>query len=247
MTDHKIYIYGKHAIEEALKYPENLLQKVHFASYFDDESIRREVKNKNISTTTFSNVKNFKGVSEDSAHQGVVAELSLGKLLKPYKEFINDFDITDDTSFVILGELNDPQNVGAVIRSAGGFGVAAVLISDSAPLTSAAIKVSAGMAFQVPLVSISNINSTAEDLKKRGFWIYGLEGDSKNSLKDEKFEKPSAFILGNEATGIREKTKEVCDILLSIPIHPRCESLNVAASAAAVLYEWSKNHTQALK
>jgi len=108
------------------------------------------------------------------------------------------------------------------------------------------VKVSAGMAFRIPLVTVSNINNTIRDLKKKGFWIYGLEGESKNSMHDEKFDAPTAIILGNEAEGIREKTKELCDVLLSIPMNPSCESLNAAASAAVALYAWSAKHPNVL-
>lgn len=249
MIEGKIFIYGKHAVKEALEYKENILQKVHFATYFDESDILKEVKRRNLPTSSFTSVKGFKGVTDESTHQGVIAELQLSKLVKPYKEFMSDFEVTPDTCFVILGELSDPQNAGAIIRSAGAFGVSAVLISENSktPLTGTVIKVSAGMAFKVPIVSISNINSTAEDLKKRGFWIYGLEGESKTNIDKEVFEKPTVFILGNESAGIKEKTKDVCDILLRIPMNPRCESLNVASSASVALYEWSKNHRGAMK
>ncbi len=108
------------------------------------------------------------------------------------------------------------------------------------------IKVSAGMAFRIPLVSISNVNSVARDLQKRGFWVYGLEGEGDATTTTEKFDRPSAFILGNEGSGLRQKTKELCDNLISIPIHPRCESLNAAAATAVVLSAWSKEHPKAL-
>ena len=165
-----------------------------------------------------------------------------------YDQFIKNLIITPDTSVVIMGELQDPHNVGAVIRSAAAFGVAGVFIPEhnQAPISGAVIKVSAGMAFRIPLVSVGNINNAISDLKKRGFWIYGLEGTSKNSIVDEKFDAPTALVLGNEAKGIREKTSELCDVLLSIPMNPQCESLNVASSTAIALYAWSTHHTGAL-
>jgi tRNA G18 (ribose-2'-O)-methylase SpoU len=77
--------------------------------------------------------------------------------------------------------------------------------------------------------------------------VYGLEGDGTVTTTSEKFERPSAFILGNEGSGLREKTKELCDDLISIPIHPRCESLNAAAATAVVLASWSAQHPPALR
>ena len=111
----------------------------------------------------------------------------------------------------------------------------------------AVVKVSAGMAFRIPLVSVGNVNTTIRDLKEQGFWIYGLAGEAEKGLSDERFDAPAVFVLGNESKGIREKTLEHCDILLSIPTDPRCESLYAAASAAVALYAWSTQHPQALQ
>jgi 23S rRNA (guanosine2251-2'-O)-methyltransferase len=109
------------------------------------------------------------------------------------------------------------------------------------------VKVSAGMAFRIPLVEIRNVNATLTDFKKRGCWIYGLAGEAGSVLlPDESFTKPSVFVLGNEGEGLRQKTREACDTLLAIPMHPRCESLNAAASAAIVMYEWSTQHRASL-
>ena len=181
-------------------------------------------------------------------HQGVEGVVSLEKLLVDYKKFITDLEVTEDTSLLILNEIQDPNNVGAIIRSAAAFGVSGILIPqhNQAPISGAVVKVSAGMAFRIPIVSIGNINSTIRDLKEKSFWIYGMEGESENSIADESFDRPTVFILGNEAKGIREKTKDLCDILLSIPMNRQCESLNVAASTAVALYEWSKKHPKAL-
>ncbi len=103
------------------------------------------------------------------------------------------------------------------------------------------------MAFRVPLVTIGNVNDTLRDLKERGFWTYGLDGEAKQSITQEKFDAPTVFVFGNEENGIRQKTLELCDISLSIPMHPGCESLNVAASAAVALYAWSTKHEGSLK
>jgi 23S rRNA (guanosine2251-2'-O)-methyltransferase len=91
------------------------------------------------------------------------------------------------------------------------------------------------------------VNTTIVDLKERGFWTYGLAGEAAQSVYDEGFEKPSVFIVGNEATGIREKTLEHCDIPLRIPMHSQTESLNASIATAVVLSAWSKHHPGALK
>jgi 23S rRNA (guanosine2251-2'-O)-methyltransferase len=95
-------------------------------------------------------------------------------------------------------------------------------------------------------VEIVNVNHVVRDLKERGFTVYGLDSDAKRTVSDVAYDEPAVFILGSEATGIRTKTAELCDELVSIPMHPRAESLNVAASAAVVLHAWSSKHPEVL-
>lgn len=242
------YIFGKHAVNEALKQRPDIVKQVFLDTGFSDEALLRQI-NGSSCTVKPLNLKNPpRGVSANAAHQGIVAAILPEKLMVEYKDFINKLNVTPQTAVLILGEVQDPHNVGAVIRSAAAFGLAGVLIPphNQAPVTGTVIKVSAGMAFRIPLVAISNVNSVIRDLQKKGFWVYGLEGEGTVKTTEEKFAKPSAFVLGNEGSGLREKTKEACDDLISIPIHPRCESLNAAAATAVVLAAWSAQHGDAL-
>lgn len=236
----KIYIYGKHAVEEALLGRRDIVEEIFFINR--DDRIYDIAKRYGIKITSFNENSFPRWVEEDAVHQGVIALISEKKLLKSYKEFVADLNIDKKTAIVILGELQDPQNVGAIIRSAAGFGMSAVFIPEhnQAQITSSVVKVSAGMAFKIPLVRIGNVNHTVRDLKDKGFWVYGLDMNTQNPLPKEKFDAPSVFIMGNEGKGIREKTAEICDIMLSIPIDEKCESLNVASSASVVMYEWYK-------
>jgi 23S rRNA (guanosine2251-2'-O)-methyltransferase len=238
------YIFGKHAVSEALAQRPDVVKQILLDENFSDEKIMRQIGNANLVPKLLNTKNPPRGISANAAHQGIVAAILPEKLMVDFKDFINKLTITPDTALLILGEVQDPHNVGAVIRSAAAFGLAGVLIPphNQAPVTGTVIKVSAGMAFRIPLVAISNVNSVARDLQKRGFWMYGLEGNGTVSTTTEKFERPSAFILGNEGSGLREKTKELCDDLISIPIHPRCESLNAAAATAVVLSAWSLQH-----
>ena len=245
----KTYIYGKKVLLEALSYAPKSIKKVFIEREVNDDSLRDLLRDKGIPTFVLNANEVLPGMDKLAVHQGVIGQISLEDLVVSYRDFLETFKVNPDTVLVVLGELQDPQNVGAIIRSAAAFGAQGVLIPEhnQAQITGAVVKASAGMAFRVPLVSIGNVNTTARDLKELGFWIYGLAGEAANPIANEKFDTPTAFILGNEEKGLREKTREVCDVLVSIPMNPQCESLNVAASNAIALYEWSTKHKNALK
>lgn len=244
----QVYIYGKHVLEEALTGKPECIEKV-FLTSKDDQRLIDQIKKAGVSISIIDARTLPKGIDPEANHQGVIALVQSEKLLVDFSAYIKDLTINPDTSLALLNEIQDPQNVGAIIRSAAAFGVSGVLIPEhnQAQITASTIKVSAGMAFRIPLVSIGNTNQTIEDLKKAGFWIYGLDGEAKEKLANEKFDAPAVFVLGNENRGIREKTREHCDILLSVPMAPDCESLNVASSATVAFYDWSSKHPKALK
>ena len=244
----KIYIYGKHALVEALTSTPHIIRKVFLASDAADKELRALLDKHAIPTTPLAAGKSKEMVGRDATHQGIIAVMDPTALLISLDTFLATLDTTKNPAVAILGEVQDPHNVGAIIRSAAAFGLSAVLIPEhhQAGVTGVVVKTSAGMAFRIPLVSIGNVNTTLKILKEKGFWVYGLAMHGTSTLSTEKFDTPSAFIIGNEGAGIREKTLESCDVTLSIPMHPRTESLNAAVSAAVVFYEWSKRHPEAL-
>ncbi len=242
-------IYGKHAVREALMARPDVVRTLYVSDAARDGEMNALLKKTGIKGTPLDVKKLPRGVPADAVHQGLVASIDSSTLMQDYDDFVRDLTVTNDTAFVLLGEVQDPHNVGAVIRSAAAFGITGVLIPEhrQVQVTGTVIKVSAGMAFRVPLLSVGNVNQTIRDLKDRGFWIYGLDETATQSVAEEAFDRPSVFVLGNEATGIREKTLEYCDIPLKIPMHGQAESLNASASAAVVLYAWSVKHMNALK
>ncbi len=236
MKQNKIYIYGRHALTEALRNVPLAVRHVYFGKEMKDANLKRLAQQSGVPIEILDPRKATSWVEKNAPHQGAVALISLSSILIPYEKWQ-----PMDTSkpLVLLNEVQDPHNVGAVIRSAAAFGAGAVLMPSvkQAPISGAVIKASAGLAFTVPLVSISNLQQTISDLKKRGYRVYGLAGDGKNSLDKEVFDKPAVFIMGNEAQGLGKVT-QLCDKVISIPIEPQAESLNVAAAAAITLYQW---------
>lgn len=242
--EEKIYLYGKHALREALIGNPASVRKVFLdGNAQQDGELTALLKTHGISASAMKAEKaGARKVGEDAVHQGVIAELSSGNLYTNLESVLSQ-SRAGNPCFVLLDELQDPHNVGAIIRSAAAFGASAILMPEhhQAPITGAVIKTSAGMALRMPIVRIGNVNQTIRLLKDdHGFWVYGLamEGDTK--LKDAQFDTPTLFVVGNESAGIREKTLELCDVKLSIPMDPKCESLNAATAASVVLYEWSR-------
>lgn len=243
-----MYVYGKHALMEALRHAPKVIRKVFLAPDLRDAELRVLLTKNNIPTAELAAGKGKELVGKDAVHQGVIAVMDPTALLISFDDFLATIETQKNPAIAILAEVQDPHNVGAVIRSAAAFGLSAVLIPEhnQAPITGTVVKSSAGMAFRIPLVSIGNVNNTIKVLKERGFWTYGLAMDGKTTLGTEAFDAPTAFVIGNEGAGIREKTLIACDVTLAIPMHARTESLNAAASAAVVFYEWSRKHPEAL-
>lgn len=244
----KIYMYGKNALVEALENVPHILQKVFVADGALPLAVTHRLREAGI-TVSRLNERDERNISKDAAHQGVIGVIDPSLLMKDFAEFMRALDISKNPSLVLLDELQDPHNVGAIIRSAAAFGVSGILMPQNhqVQVTGAVVKTSAGMTFRVPLVSIGNVNMTLRQLKEAGFWIYGLSMEGGVEAGGERFNVPAVFVIGNEGEGIRQKTLEHCDVTLSIPIHPRTESLNAAVSAAIVMYEWSKQHKEALQ
>jgi 23S rRNA (guanosine2251-2'-O)-methyltransferase len=146
----------------------------------------------------------------------------------------------DDRPVVILDQVTDPQNVGAVFRSAAAFGARAILLQDrkSPPLTGALAKAAAGAIETVPHVRVVNLSRALQELEKRGYLTVGLEGESETDLASALNDpRPVALALGAEGKGLRDLVAATCERRARIPIAPGMESLNVSVAAAIALYE----------
>lgn len=244
MKEDKIYLYGKHALYEALFARPEVVQKVFLSKEMESDSeLGALIKKHGVSISSMKgDVK--KDVGSDTVHQGVIAVVDSEKLYSSMDEALENASKKQNPCIVLLDELHDPHNVGAIVRSAVAFGASAILLPkhNQAPITGVVIKTSVGMVFHIPIVLIGNVNQTIRDLKDKGYWSYGLVMNGSTALSKAKFDSPTLFIVGNESVGIREKTLELCDIPLSIPMNPDCESLNAATAASIVLYEWSRSN-----
>jgi 23S rRNA (guanosine2251-2'-O)-methyltransferase len=247
MTTSFEYIYGKHPVREVIRLRPDLIAELYLHTEVVAE-LQPELAKLSVRVHRFDGDKTPRDISRGAVHQGYIAKINVSKLLLDEHDFLATLEVTPRTALVVLGEIQDPHNVGAIIRSAAAFGVAGVLFPKhrQAGMTGTVLKTSSGTAFSIPLIEVGNVNQTLRKLQEKGFFVYGLAGDGEVEVMVEDYRKPSVFVLGNEGGGLREKTASACDILLRIPMHPRCESLNASVSAALVLQAWSLRHPEAL-
>jgi 23S rRNA (guanosine2251-2'-O)-methyltransferase len=249
-SENTIFIFGKNAVMSALEKRADLVERIFLVGdkktlekTSDDKifAIQKLAHQKKISQETML-PHDLSRELQTANHQGVLAKVRVTDLTINIDFFLDNLEIDANTCLLILGELEDVQNVGSIIRSASAFGVAGILIPEhnQAQITGTVIKISAGTAFSIPLVKIKNVNNAIEKLKEKRFWVYGLDMFGEKSIYEEQYTEPTVFVIGNEGEGIREKTKDACDMLLNIPISQEVESLNAAVSTAITLYEWRR-------
>ncbi len=178
-------------------------------------------------------------------HQGVAVQAALPGPMD-FKNFLDTLPLDKQTFIGVLDEVQDPQNVGAILRSAAAFGCKGVVISKwrQAGMSQAVMRASSGAAMKVPLAEIANIGVAIERLKEKGFWIYGASVEDGHKLENAKIRFPMAIVLGNEHRGIKPILKNNCDELLSISQTDDIQSLNVSCAASIFFHEI---HMQALK
>ena len=245
--DTSLYIYGRKPIEEALLADPKNIKMVYVKETVAESEINhvRDALRKFKITLTKVPENKLVSLVGDVNTQGFVAELKEFKSIT-LDEWFEKIDIESNPLVFVLDELEDPHNVGAIIRVAAASGASGVIMSKhrQAPITSTVFKTSAGTASTLPIIVVSNTNDTLKKLKDEKFWVIGLDADEKKTIWDENFDAPVAIVVGNEGRGIRETTKKACDYLLSIPMEQGIESLNASVSAAVVAYEWKRKNSK---
>jgi 23S rRNA (guanosine2251-2'-O)-methyltransferase len=179
--------------------------------------------------------------SNSAAHQGVLA---FGAVQR-YAELEDVVARAGVQLLVLLDGVEDPHNLGAIIRTAHAAGASAILIPDrrAAGLTEVVGKAAAGALEHLPVVRVGNVTQTLEMLKKRGFWIYGLDERGTQLYSETDYAKPTVFVLGGEGQGLHQLVKKHCDVLVRIPMAGAISSLNVSVAAGIVLFEWRRGHS----
>jgi 23S rRNA (guanosine2251-2'-O)-methyltransferase len=234
------YIAGKHPILEAMR-AGRTINKIWIADNAQKHysgPIIAEAKELGILVQTADRRK-IDQMLEGVQTQGVIAQVAA----YDYVEVDDILQIAKEKGqeplILILDEIEDPHNLGSILRSADCTGVHGVIIPKrrSVGLTAAVAKTSAGAIEYVPVAKVTNIAQTIEALKKKGVWIAGADGDAKITVYQNDLTIPLAIVIGNEGVGIGRLIKEKCDFLFKLPMFGQINSLNASVAASVLLYE----------
>lgn len=229
--------YGRHAVLELLK-SERPVRTIWVAVGSNEHALREillQAGQKKIQVRRVP--KHALDAMVRGNHQGIVAEAP-GIRAVDFKTFISAHSVESLPFLCLLDEIQDPHNLGAIVRSAACFGCSGIVIPKwrSTGVTDAVLKSSCGAAAHVPIMEISNLGVAIERLKEKGYTIYGAVPGG-TSLKNFQFDFPAALLMGNEHRGIKPMLQEACDHLISIPQKKIIASLNVSNAAAILFYE----------
>jgi 23S rRNA (guanosine2251-2'-O)-methyltransferase len=222
-------IYGRHACTAALGNPKRKVKGALITRNVLEEYTPLLT---GIPYETVDPKRMEKHLPSDAVHQGIALEVY------PLPPLELEDVLQSGKSLLLLDQVTDPHNVGAILRSAAAFDAGAVIVHDrNAPKESGVIaKAASGALEHVPLVAVGNIASAIKEMQEAGYWCVGLDGSAEKLLHTLKLATKTVLILGAEGAGMRRLTAERCDYLAKLPIHPQMESLNVSNAAAIALY-----------
>lgn len=230
------WLYGTHAVSAALANPRRCFE--HFVALPQALDRFAPLASKPIERVEAGFFeKNF---GADAVHQGIAA------LVRPLPDIALEEVLESAVQpLVLLDQVTDPHNVGAILRSAAAFNASAVILpKDHAPPEGAVLaKAASGALELIPMIRVTNLVKSIETIKKSGYWIAGLEGEAMQTMQEAKLTLKTALVLGAEGKGMRRLTREHCDLTVKLPISSKMESLNVSNAAAVALYELMRSGT----
>lgn len=229
-------IYGKNVIKEAIlsKRP---IYKMYLDEKFSDTKFIAFLNNHKIEYVKL-NKGELNRLTDQGIHQGVVADVLAYKTYELTDILRNDVH----QRFLILDEIQDPHNLGAIMRSAEATKVDGIIMAKKhqVPLNGVVAKTSSGAIEHVPVIIVSNLYQTIEKLKQANVWVVGTSGDAETDFRDIPTDRSLAIVVGNEGDGMRELIKRGCDQLVRIPMFGKVNSLNVSVATALMLYQTLK-------
>ncbi len=238
------WLYGTHAVAAALANPGRRIRRLVYAADAGPE-VRRLAGEPGAPAAAAVERAAFASLLPTGAvHQGVAAEVEplapvdFGELCQ---------GLRPQAPIVVLDQVTDPHNVGAILRSAAAFGAAAVVLTlrHAAPETGVLAKAASGALDHVPLVRVANLARALAELKRAGYWCVGLAAEASETLAQCDLSGSIAIVLGSEGEGLRRLTRETCDVLARLPTSGPIKELNVSNAAAVALYEIARSRGDA--
>lgn len=240
-TGGSYWIYGNHAVLAAIDNPQRRIRRLLQASADAEKSARGGSERALPRWEMVDRGILDRVAGRESVHQGIAAQVD------PLPETgIDDIAALaadrPEAKIVILDQVTDPHNVGAILRSAAAFGALAVILTErnAAPESGVLAKAASGALEVVPLVRVTNLARAMEQLKEAGFWIAGLAAEGERTLAEARLSGRVGLCLGAEGAGLRRLTRQHCDLLVRLPTAGPIDHLNVSNAAAVALYELSR-------
>jgi len=232
-----VIVYGRNAVREAVRGPRTVRE------IWATRSTLREgwlaVSSVHVTEAKAEEIERRCG---SDGHQGVCADVSEFV----YANAATLLDRGDETLLAALDQVQDPQNLGAICRSAECAGAGGAVLPErrAAAVTPAVCKASAGAVEHLPIAQVRNLADFLADAKARGFWCYGADADGRIDYRDVDFNGGVVLVFGSEGRGLRPRVAAACDALVSLPLRGRIESLSVGAAAAVLLYAVAASRRQ---
>jgi 23S rRNA (guanosine2251-2'-O)-methyltransferase len=241
MARHEQVIFGIHPVMEAIGGDEPAIRRIIIAEGRHDKAVRElmeRAKEKHIPCQFQSRI-DLERMAGGQSHQGIVAVCRRFSYAGLAEVIGNRHPVFDNDVIMLLDGIQDPRNLGSLIRTAHCLGVNGVIVAENrtASLTGTAMKASAGAVYHVPIARVVNVARTIDELKERGFWIYGATPEGKRMFEAFDCSQSIGLLFGSEGEGIRPLLRKKCDFLVSIPMWGKIDSLNVSVAAGIVLYE----------
>lgn len=229
-------VYGKNVFTQIQSDP-SLIQEIYVQEGLRDKKVLEGLKKLNVPRNTVSRAY-LDRLTEHGIHQGIAARVkdvptySVDELIEKVPEGKNGL-------FICLDELQDPHNVGAILRTADAVGADGLIMTkhNSAGLTPAAIKASTGAAYTVPISIVANLAQALDRLKEAGYWTIATDFENARDYRDGIYDVPAAVVIGNEGKGISRNVKKHCDYSVTLPMKGSVQSLNASVAAGILLYE----------
>ncbi len=235
------FIYGIRPVLEALRAERQVLNKVLIVEGRESptlRSLRQMAREKDIPVHIRSR-EALSSLAGTENHQGVVG-ITAGSPYSTWDDLLDRIKAAEGRTIVlILDSVEDPQNLGSLIRTAEASGVQGIILPKdrAVGITPVVVKASAGAVAHLPVIRVTNLANALEDLKKEGFWIVGADPQGDHNLYEMKFDMNVGLVIGSEGKGVRPLVLKKCDYRVSIPLKGKISSLNAAIAGAVILFE----------